>query len=209
MDIKKYYNYALYLAIFTIVYNFIEGIVATYFGASDDSIALFGFGVDSFIELISGFGIAHMIYRIKNNQNVSDIRFEKTALKITGISFYLLTAGLVIGSAINIYTEKNPETTLWGVIISTISILIMWALIIAKKKVGKKVNSDAIIADANCTKVCMYMSLILLASSGLYEFFKIPYVDSFGAIGIAYLSFQEGKECFEKVENPNLSCADG
>jgi hypothetical protein len=49
VDNRKYYNYALYLAIFTIVYNFIEGIVATYFGASDDSIALFGFGVDSFI----------------------------------------------------------------------------------------------------------------------------------------------------------------
>ena len=209
MDNRKYYNYALYLAIFTIVYNFVEGIVATYFGASDDSIALFGFGVDSFIELISGFGIAHMIYRIKNNQNIADQKFEKTALRITGISFYLLTAGLTIGAIINISTGRNPETTFWGVIISTISILIMWALIIGKKKVGKKVNSDAIIADANCTKVCMYMSLILLISSGLYEFFKIPYVDSLGAIGIAYLSFQEGRECFEKVENPTLSCADG
>ena len=209
MENKKYYSYALYLAIFTIVYNFIEGIVATYFGASDDSIALFGFGVDSFIELISGFGIAHMIYRIKNNQNVLDIKFERTALKITGISFYLLTAGLVAGAGINIYTGRNPETTFWGVVISTISILVMWALILAKKKVGKKVNSDAIIADANCTKVCMYMSLILLASSGLYEFFKISYVDSIGAFGIAYLSFHEGKECFEKVENPNLSCESG
>jgi divalent metal cation (Fe/Co/Zn/Cd) transporter len=147
-----------------------------------------------------------MIYRIKNNKNVSDIRFEKTALKITGISFYLLTAGLVAGAGINIYTGRNPETTFWGVVISTISILVMWALIIAKKKVGRKVNSNAIIVDANCTKVCMYMSLILLVSSGLYEFFKIPYVDSIGAMGIAYLSFQEGKECFEKVENPNACC---
>ena len=209
MDNKKYYNYALYLAIFTIVYNLIEGIVATYFGASDDSIALFGFGVDSFIELISGFGIAHMIYRIKNNQNIAHRKFEKTALKITGISFYMLTTGLVIGAGVNIYSGRNPSTTFWGVIISTISILIMWALIIGKKKVGKKVNSDAIIADANCTKVCMYMSLILLISSGLYELFKIPYVDSLGAIGIAYLSFKEGKECFEKIENPNLSCTGG
>ena len=70
MDNRKYYNYVLYLAFFTIVYNFLEGIVATYFGASDDNIALFGFGVNSFNELIWGFGIAHMIYRIKNNQNI-------------------------------------------------------------------------------------------------------------------------------------------
>jgi len=204
---KKLYNFALYLAIFTIVYNFIEGIVATYFGASDDSIALFGFGVDSFIELISGFGITHMIYRIKKNDNITERKFEKTALKITGVSFYLLATGLIIGASINIYTGKNPETTFWGVVISTISILVMWALIFAKKKVGNKLHSDAIIADANCTKVCMYMSLILLLSSGMYEFFNIPFVDSMGAIGIAYLSYKEGKECFEKIKNPHLCCS--
>ena len=208
MNQNKLYSIALYLAIFTIVYNFAEGIIATYFGFSDDSIALFGFGIDSFIELISAVGILHMIYRIKNNDNITDRSFEKTALKITGVSFYMLAVGLVIGAAINIFTGKNPETTLWGVIISTISILVMWALIIAKKRVGKGLHSDAIVADANCTKVCMYMSLVLLISSGLYEFFNIPYIDSIGAIGIAYLSYKEGKECFEKIENPHVCCSE-
>jgi divalent metal cation (Fe/Co/Zn/Cd) transporter len=206
MKTDKFYNIALYLAIFTIIYNFAEGLIATYFGFSDDSIALFGFGIDSFIELISALGIFQMVYRIKNNDNIADRKFEKTALKITGISFYLLSIGLIIGAGLNIFTGKNPETTLWGVIISTISIAVMWALIMAKKRIGKALDSDAIIADANCTKVCMYMSLILLLSSGLYEFFNIPYVDSVGAIGIAYLSYKEGKECFEKIENPHLCC---
>ena len=204
---SRFYNIALYLAIFTILYNFAEGIIATYFGFSDDSLALFGFGVDSFIELISAIGILHMIYRIKSNDNIPENRFEKTALKITGVSFYLLSAGLVIGAIINIFQGKNPETTFWGVIISIISIVVMWALIIAKKRVGEKLHSNAIIADANCTKVCMYMSLVLLISSGLYEFFNIPYVDSIGAVGIAYLSYKEGKECFEKIKNPDFCCA--
>ena len=205
----KLYKVAFYLSIFTIVYNFAEGIVATYFGVSDDSIALFGFGIDSFIELISAVGILQMVYRIKNNNNTTDRKFENTALRITGISFYLLALGLTIGASVNIFTGKNPETTLWGVIISSISIIVMWVLIIAKKRVGKLLHSDAIVADANCTKVCMYMSLILLLSSGLYEFFNIPYVDSFGAIGIAYLSFKEGRECFEKIYNHGLFCGTG
>ena len=41
---------------------------------------------------MSGIGIWHMIIRIKKNNNQNRDEFEKTALKITGISFYILTA---------------------------------------------------------------------------------------------------------------------
>ncbi|MEJ0032314.1 MAG: hypothetical protein WDO15_18975 [Bacteroidota bacterium] len=66
-DENKIYNLAFGLAIFTIVYNLVEGIIATWFGYNDETIALFGFGVDSFIELISGLGILVMIVRIKTS----------------------------------------------------------------------------------------------------------------------------------------------
>ena len=175
---KKYYSLALGLAVITIVYNLIEGIIATWFGFEDETLALFGFGVDSFIELISGVGILHMILRIRNNPNVTRDGFECTALRVTGTAFYLLTAGLVITSVINIITGHAPESTFWGVIISSISILVMWALILGKLRAGKALKSDPIIADANCTKVCMYMSVILLASSGIYELTGFTYADA-------------------------------
>jgi divalent metal cation (Fe/Co/Zn/Cd) transporter len=93
------------------------------------------------------------------------------------------------------------------VIISLVSICFMWALIIAKMKVGKKLNSDAMIADAKCARVCLFMSLVLLASSGLYELFKIPYIDAAGSLGLAWFSFLEAKECFEKIKgNHCRSC---
>ena len=58
-----------------------------FFGMKDESLALFGFGIDSFIEVVSGIGIAHMIIRSKNNPDIERDKFEKTALKITGYSF--------------------------------------------------------------------------------------------------------------------------
>lgn len=64
-DNKKLYKIAFGLAIFTIIYNIAEGIISTYLGFEDESLALFGFGSDSFIEVISGLGIAHMIVRIQ------------------------------------------------------------------------------------------------------------------------------------------------
>ena len=64
---NKYWQYALWLALFTIFYNFAEGLISTYFGAHDETLTLFGFGVDSFIEVMSGVGILAMILRIRKN----------------------------------------------------------------------------------------------------------------------------------------------
>lgn len=198
---KKYYSLAFALAIFTIVYNILEGLVAIYFGYEDESLALFGFGADSFIEVISGLGILHMIMRIRRNPCSNRDRFEKTALRITGVAFYLLTAGLIISSIYNIWTGHTPQTTFWGLVISIVSIAMMWALVWGKRKAGHKLDSEPILADANCTLVCLYMSVVLLLSSGIYELTGIGFVDSLGGLGLAWFSFSEGRECFEKVNS--------
>jgi divalent metal cation (Fe/Co/Zn/Cd) transporter len=175
-------------------------------GYHDETLTLFGFGVDSFIEVMSGIGIAAMIMRIRQHPDSSKNKFEINALKITGTAFYLLSAGLFFGTILNIIYKHKPETTFWGVIISLISIAVMTWLVIAKKRVGKQLNSDPIISDANCTKVCIYMSIVLLVSSLLYQFTGFSYADSLGALGLMYFSFTEGKEAFEKAKGKICSC---
>jgi divalent metal cation (Fe/Co/Zn/Cd) transporter len=196
---KKWYDLAFILGIFTIAYNLIEGIIATWFGFEDETLALFGFGVDSFIEMISGIGIVYMVMRIRQQPHSDRSGFEKTALKITGYSFYLLVVGLTLSSLLTIYLGRKPVTTFWGVIVSLISIVVMLFLIYGKIKTGKALNSDAILADANCTKVCIYMSCVLLASSAIYAFTGFAYADALGTLGLAWFSYEEGKECFEKA----------
>ena len=129
-------------------------------------------------------------------------------MKITGTAFYILTAGLVVGAFLSIYQGFQPETTRSGIVISVISILTMYFLYRKKLNVGKALDSAPIISDAHCTKTCFYLSFILLASSLLYEFFAVPYVDALGSLGIAWYAFKEGKETFEKARTKNLSCSD-
>lgn len=203
---KSKIKLAFVLSLITIFYNIAEGLISVYFGVSDDALALLGFGVDSFVEVISGIGIAHMILRMKYSKVETRDTFEKTALRITGTAFYFLTFGLIAGSVLNIINDVKPESTLPGIIIASISILTMYWLMTSKLKIGKALNSDAIIADANCTKTCFYLSFILLAASGLYELFNIAYFDILGSLGIAYFAFKEGKEAFEKVKSGNLMC---
>lgn len=196
---KRYYQYALWLAFFTIVYNTLEGLISVYLGIQDEALTLFGFGMDSFIEVISGIGIMAMVLRIRQNPDTPRGQFERTALRITGLSFYLLSGGLLITALYNLVSGHKPETTLSGTIISIISIAVMWALVTGKRIVGHKLGSAPILADANCTMICIYMSVILLASSLIYQFTGFGLVDSLGALGLIYYSVSEGRESFEKA----------
>ncbi len=204
---SKLYKRALLLARITVLYNILEGLVSVFFGINDETLSLFGFGVDSFVEVISGIGIWHMVKRINSLQTNDSDPFEKTALKITGSAFYLLTAGLIFSAGINLYLGHHPETTFWGIVISLISIFSMWLLIHYKLLVGRELASDAIIADANCTKTCLVLSFVLLFASLGYELTGFGGLDAIGAVGIAIFAFREGKEAFEKADGKSCSCA--
>lgn len=199
-------NLAFALSIFTIIYNLLEGTFSAWFGYADSTLALFGFGVDSFVEVLSGLGIAHMIWRMKRSQVEEADRFERQALWVTGSGFYILTAGLTIGAIYNIIENVHPTTTIAGIIISGISILTMYILYKAKLNVGHALDSDPIISDANCTLTCFYLSLILMGSSLLYELWQVPYIDAIGSLGIAWFAWSEGREAFEKAEKRSLTC---
>lgn len=205
---KPYWGYALWLAVFTVAYNVAEGLISIFFGISDEALTLFGFGVDSFIEVMSGLGILAMVMRIRQNPDKPRTKFEITALQITGTAFYLLAAGLGATAVYNVIIGHKPETTLPGLIISVVSILVMWALVAGKRKVGRELNSMPILADANCTMVCVYMSLVLLASSFIYELTGFGFVDSLGAIGLIYFSAKEGRESFDKAKGLECECGD-
>ncbi|HLN56163.1 MAG TPA: cation transporter [Bacteroidales bacterium] len=196
---KLLYGTALKLSYFTVFYNIVEGLVSTIIGAEDETLALFGFGVDSFIEVLSGIGILVMIRRITKNPLSPKRPFEISALKITGYAFFILSAGLLAGIILNIVYRHKPETTFWGIIISLVSIAVMIWLMLAKRSVGKKLDSEPIVCDSNCTKICVYMSVVLLFSSLIYELTGFAYADSIGAAGLIWFSVSEGREALEKA----------
>lgn len=203
---EKLYARAEYLALFTIIYNLVEGGASVWLGAADEALALFGFGVDSFIEVISALGVWHMLRRIKANEGETRDEFEQRALRITGAAFYLLAAGLVLTACLNLYQQHKPETTLAGIVISLLSISFMWYLIHQKTTVGTALNSPAILADAACSKACVYLSVVLMISSLGYALTGIGSLDAIGALLISWLTMREGRESFGKAKGMGCSC---
>jgi len=206
VPVDKRWKIATGLALFSVVYNLGEGLISIYFGVQDEALTLAGFGVDSFIEVVSGLGILAMIGRLRRYGNKDRGRFEKLALQITGACFYVLVAGLVIGAAFSAWEHQKPETTVAGIVVSLLSIAIMRVLAGWKIRTGEQLNSASIIADGKCTMVCVYMSVVLLASSVLYELLHLPYIDAAGLLGLAWFSFKEGQESFEKSRDAATCC---
>jgi cation efflux family protein len=206
LRLQQLYRTASFMALVTIFYNILEGVVSVWFGAEDETFALFGFGLDSFVEVISGIGIWHMLRRLGSGDNPDPDSFERRALRITGGSFYLLAAGLVVTGIVNMVQGHRPETTRWGIIVALVSILTMWLLTHYKVKVGTALNSPAILADAACTRTCLQLSVVLLVSSAGYALTGIGYLDAFGSILIAILSIREGREAFQKARGLSCSC---
>jgi divalent metal cation (Fe/Co/Zn/Cd) transporter len=148
-----------------------------------------------------------MLRRIKVNGGESRDEFEQRALRITGAAFYILSAGLLLTAGMNLYGGHKPETTLWGIVISLLSISFMWYLIHQKTKVGTALNSPAILADAACSRACVYLSVVLMISSIGYELTGIASLDAIGAMLIAWLTFKEGREAFGKARGMACSCS--
>ncbi len=196
----KYWRYALLLALFTVTYDLAEGLFSIYFASRGGTLTLLGFGIDSFIEIASGIGILVMVLRVRRNPESRRSQFERAALQVTGWSFYIFSAGIGITAVFELVTGRRPEATLPGLLISLASIVVMTVLVYGKRRVGRALNSPPIIADANCSLVCVYMSLVLLASVVVYRLTGFTFVDVLGVAGLIYFSIDEGKEALEDAE---------
>jgi divalent metal cation (Fe/Co/Zn/Cd) transporter len=206
MTNEQLYRRAHTLAVITVVYNIVEGVVSTLMGAGDETLALFGFGLDSFIESISGIGVLYMIQRLRSHGPAIRTKAETTALRVTGYGFFALSAMLVLTSTYSVYTGHVPESTFWGVVVGGISILTMWWLVHQKRHVAQALNSAPLRADANCTMVCIYMSISILLSSVIFELTGFAFADIIGAAAITWFSISEGRECFDKAKGHECSC---
>ena len=145
------------LEYFTLGWNLTEAAVAVGAGVFAGSIALIGFGVDSLIESLSG-GI--LLWRL--HWTKTDESRERLAHRLVGISFFLLALYVGFEGAKSLLRHEKPETSVVGIVLSIVSLIVMPLLARAKRRVAAKIDSRALYADSRQTDICAYLSAILL-----------------------------------------------
>lgn len=206
VHLASFWRKAIALSVVTIAFNILEGAISTFFGARDESLSLFGFGVDSFAEVASSVGILLMTWRISSQSTSAKSSLERRAFMVTSISFFVISGALLVSAASSILVNHSPRTTLPGTLVSLLSIGLMLVLVRLKRQVGTVLGSEPILADARCGEVCIYMSVVLLASSLLYLVSGIGFVDSIGALGLSFLSLREGRSSWIASQSTKNSC---
>ena len=192
--VRSLHKKALYLSIFTVAYNFLEGIVSIAAGAAAGSIALIGFGLDSFVESLSG-GI--MIWRFGGRGELSkeeEERREARALKLVGYTFFVLGAYVAYECLKKLILREPSEPSIIGIIIAVVSLIVMPVVFYMKYKLGKSVGSRGLVADSKQTLACCYLSLSLLAGLGLNYLYGIWWADPAAGLVIVAFLFKEGLE---------------
>lgn len=180
------------LEYFTIFWNTIEGLLSVGAGIAAGSIALVGFGLDSFIEVTSG---AALLWRMKSDRNPEQReRAERLSLKIVGFCFLALAAYVAIDSVHSLSQRTAPEPSVLGITIGVASLFVMPLLARAKRRVGKAIDSPAMIADSQQTQFCTYLSIILVVGLLLNFFFGWWWSDSVAALVMLPIIVNEGIE---------------
>ncbi len=148
------------LEYFTIAWNSLEGLVAVIAGAIAGSISLVGFGIDSFIEVVSG---TTLLWRMTVDADVKSREGnERLSLRVVGLCFIVLAAYVAYESVSVLISKKASERSIPGIILACVSLVVMPILSRAKKQVGRDLGSAAMNADAKQTDLCVYLSAILL-----------------------------------------------
>ena len=185
---------ALLLSYVTVGYNILEGIASIIAGSLAGSIALVGFGLDSFVESLSG-GV--MIWRFRKKGKISEEeeeRLERKATKLVGYTFFVLAAYILYESIKKLIYRETPDPSLFGIIIAIVSLVAMPILFYQKYKTGKSLKSRSLVADSKETLACLFLSLALLIGLGTNYLFGLWQADPIVGLIIVVFLVREGYE---------------
>ncbi|MGC4971648.1 cation diffusion facilitator family transporter [Streptomyces sp. DT199] len=195
---------AVRYAKFTIGYNVVEGVIAISAGAVAGAVSLIGFGVDSGIEVAAAVVVlVRLLAEIKGGE--PDEAKERRALKFIAITFFALAAYVTVEGIRDLVSGEKPDTSIVGVALTGLSIVIMPWLARAKRKAGLEMNSRLVVADAAETKLCAWLSVSTFAGLLAFAVFGWTWIDPVAGFVIAAFAIMEGKEAWEG----ELVCDDG
>ncbi|MFD5224071.1 cation transporter [Microbacterium sp. NPDC058342] len=199
----------------TITWNVLEAVVALIAGGAASSAALVGFGLDSIVEVLSAAAVAWQFAAPDPR------RREKAALRVIAVSFFALAAYVSVDALLSLTGLREPEHAPIGIVLASLSLLIMPFLSWFERRTGRELGSASAIADSKQTLICSYLSAALLVGLVLNTLLGWAWADSVAALVIAGFAVREGFEawrgdacCAAPVsmltgERPAPACADG
>jgi len=138
----------------TIAWMLVEAVLSLGAGVSARSVLLTAFGLDSVVELLSGIVV---LRRLQGKAG------EAVATRISAVLLIALCAYVVLFSLAGLLLRVMPESSLLGVAVSAVAVVVMPALAQAKRRVNRVLESPSLRADIAESITCAFMAGATLA----------------------------------------------
>ena len=194
---------AVRLEQFSVGWMLVEAGVAITAGIIASSLALTSFGFDSVIELVSATLVLGRL-RAELNGGRANERAERRVLRIIAVTFFVLAAYVLIGSAIDLADQAHPERSPVGIGLTVGSLLVMPLLGWRKRRVGSALRNPLVLADAAETMLCATLAATTLLGLVLFAAFSWWWADPVAALAVAWFAVHEGREAW----HGELACDD-
>jgi divalent metal cation (Fe/Co/Zn/Cd) transporter len=197
MDRVALLRRSVWLEVASVAWNIAEGVVAVSAGLPASSVALIGFGIDSFVETASAAVVGWRL-RAELAGDVEDERVERLergAGRVAGALLLCLAAYIVIDAGRRLAGfGAEARESLVGIALVAVSSVVMPLLGLAKLRVARQLASGAMRADAYETIACSWLSLTTLAGLLLNAALGWWWADPLAALAIVPLVVREGLE---------------
>ena len=201
---------ALQLEYLTVGWNLVEGTVGVAAALLASSIALIGFGVDSFVECASGLILIWRLTAERRGIAREAIeRLDDRAHKLVGASLFLLTVYIAIDAGLALWHRDHPKPTMMGIGVTTLSLIVMVWLARAKRRAATALGSRALQADAFQSTACFWLSVITLFGIGLNTLVGWWWADPAAALGMTLFIGREGLSAWRGEEYGCVGVVDG
>jgi divalent metal cation (Fe/Co/Zn/Cd) transporter len=200
MHQDEMYSQALRLEYFTVGYNILEALASILFGTAAGSIALIGFGLDSIVESLSGLILIWRLRQHKPENAGNEAKIEKKAIRFVSLTFFLLALYVLYESLQKLILAEVPQSSLPGIVIASLSMIIMPVLWYKKRELGRTIGSRALIADSEETLACAFLSLPLLLGLLANYLFGFWQADPITGLIIVVFLIREGLEWWRERE---------
>ena len=173
-----------------------EGLIATAAGVAAGSVALIGFGVDSFIEVSSGVVVGWRLRSELRHRSIEHAeRAERVASRIAGGLLLALAVYILIDAGRQLLGfGTKAEQSIVGIVLTAISLVVMPVLGWAKLRTARVLDSRALRADAYETITCAWLSLTALTGLVLNATLGWWWADPVAALVLVPLIVREGME---------------
>lgn len=179
-----------WIVAFTIAYNVLEGVIALIAGGAASSAALVGFGLDSFVEVLSAAAVA---WQFSSPDPESR---ERTALRIIAFAFFALAAYVTVDAVLSLVGLREPEHSPVGIVIAAVSLAVMPFVSWLERRAGRELGSASAVADSKQTLLCAWLSAAVLLGLLANSLFGWAWADAIAALVIAGFAVKEGIEAW-------------